>query len=418
MKRFLRCSFYFTIASFLILTASSCVKDTCKKTYRIYTPQYKKLSQVRAEMTSQPAEAIASPGKLYVYGNYIFLNERGKGVHIIDNSNPAAPRNTAFIKIPGSYDMAVKGNYLYADSYSDLVVLDISNPNNVTPKKFIDNILKDYGIYWGNQTDPAKVDVLVGYSERDTTVDCNYPWFRWGGCANCAVFDSRGGAVVAAPVNGVSGSMARLTIAKDYLYGVSTSSLYSFSLEDASNPKLTANKMFGWGIETIYPFRDKLFIGSTSGMFIYDITNPSNPAAMGQFSHVRSCDPVIADDDYAFVTLRSGTTCQGFNNQLDILDIKYLSSPTLLKTYQMTNPHGLSKDGNLLFICDGKDGLKIYDCTNLNDLQLVKRFKELNTYDVIAMNGIAILVAEDGLYQFDYTNKNNIRMISRIAINK
>jgi hypothetical protein len=176
--------------------------------------------------------------------------------------------------------------------------------------------------------------------------------------------------------------------------------------------------MFGWGIETIYPFRDKLFIGSTSGMFIYDITNPSNPAAMGQFSHVRSCDPVIADDDYAFVTLRSGTTCQGFNNQLDILDIKYLSSPTLLKTYQMTNPHGLSKDGNLLFICDGKDGLKIYDCTNLNDLQLVKRFKELNTYDVIAMNGIAILVAEDGLYQFDYTNKNNIRMISRIAINK
>ena len=37
-----------------------------------------------------------------------------------------------------------------------------------------------------------------------------------------------------------------------------------------------------------------------------------------------SCDPVVVQGDYAFVTLRGGTECQGFSNQLDIIDISTL----------------------------------------------------------------------------------------------
>ena len=60
-----------------------------------------------------------------------------------------------------------------------------------------------------------------------------------------------------------------------------------------------------WNVETIFPFKDKLFIGSQNGMFVYNINNADNPSLVGQFSHVQSCDPVIADDDYAYVTLRT-----------------------------------------------------------------------------------------------------------------
>jgi hypothetical protein len=178
------------------------------------------------------------------------------------------------------------------------------------------------------------------------------------------------------------------------------------------------NQNVGWNIETIYPFKNKLFIGSTSGMFIYDISASSSPKLLGQFSHVTSCDPVIADDDNAYVTLRSGTQCQGFTNQLEVLNIKNLSNPQLLKTYPMSNPHGLSKDGSTLFICDGNAGVKIYNAADAKNLQLIKTINGIESYDVIAYNNIALIVAKDGLYQYNYSNLNAIQFLSKISIAK
>lgn len=86
-------------------------------------------------------------GKVFVLGNYIFLNEIDKGVHIIDNKNPSAPVNKYFVAIPGNLDLAVKGNTLYADSYRDLLTLDISDPDNVQVKKTIENIFPAKAIF-------------------------------------------------------------------------------------------------------------------------------------------------------------------------------------------------------------------------------------------------------------------------------
>jgi hypothetical protein len=84
----------------------------------------------------------------------------------------------------------------------------------------------------------------------------------------------------------------------------------------------------------------------------------------------------------------------------------------------MTNPHGLSKDGDLLFICDGKDGLKVYDARKKEDLKLVRTLDGMETYDVITLGRTAIVVAKDGLYEFDYSNKENIHQVSKISISK
>ncbi|MGZ8511045.1 MAG: hypothetical protein ACXWWA_11730, partial [Chitinophagaceae bacterium] len=171
-------------------------------------------------------------------------------------------------------------------------------------------------------------------------------------------------------------------------------------------------------IETIYPFKNRLFIGSQTGMFIYNVSNADAPVAAGQFNHVSTCDPVIADDVYAYVTLRSGTSCGGFTNQLDIVKLNNITDPVLQKTYPMKNPHGLSKDGNLLFICDGEDGLKLYNASDVMNLQLLEELGDINAYDVIAMNKIALVVAKDGLYQYSYANPADIRLLSKIAVGK
>lgn len=218
---------------------------------------------------------------------------------------------------------------------------------------------------------------------------------------------------------GIAGSMARFALVNNYLYTVGNSDLKIFNISTPNNPAFNYKVNIGsWNIETIFPFKNKLFIGSQNGMYVYNIDNPAQPALDGQFGHVQSCDPVIADDNYAYVTLRSGSKCQGFNNQLDILKLNDFTNPSLVKTYNLTNPHGLSKDGDILFICDGADGLKVYNASDVTNLKLIKRITGPETYDVIANKNIALVVAKDGLYQYDYSNVNNIHLLSKINIAK
>jgi hypothetical protein len=82
----------------------------------------------------------------------------------------------------------------------------------------------------------------------------------------------------------------------------------------------------------------------------------------------------------------------------------------------MKNPHGLSKDGNTLIICDGADGLKFYNASDPNNISLQKTISGFKAYDVIASNGWALVVGNDGLYQYDYSSISNISLISKMTV--
>jgi hypothetical protein len=399
---------------------TNCDKEKATQTRIWYTPNYKPLTEVRAEMKSSAARGLKNPGKIYIYGNYIFLSETNEGIHIIDNSKPATPKNIAFIPIPGNVDLAVTGNTLYADSYSDLVVLDISDPLAVTAKKFFDNMFPYRNPYYGYSgvSRPANIDsikVIVSWTRHESTTEVD-PNPRFNGPMYTDFMAVSNAAQSNSNKTGTGGSMARFTLMNNYMYTVTNSELYAFNISTPQDPQLVKKNSIGnWTIETIYPFRDKLFIGSTNGMYIYDVSTPGSPVKQGQFTHVRSCDPVIADGNTAWVTLRSGNTCAGFTNQLEVIDVSNVTNPSLIKTYGMTNPHGLGKEGDVLFICDGAAGIKMYDAADVKNLKLIKRITGMETYDVIASNSRALVVAKDGLYQYDYS-KSNIRLLSKIPL--
>lgn len=79
----------------------------------------------------EPRE-IDKAGKIYVYGDTLLINEKGKGIHVVNNSVKETPRRVNFIAIPGNIDLAVKNDRLYVDSFTDLVVLNIKDINNIT----------------------------------------------------------------------------------------------------------------------------------------------------------------------------------------------------------------------------------------------------------------------------------------------
>lgn len=151
-------------------------------------------------------------------------------------------------------------------------------------------------------------------------------------------------------------------------------------------------------------------------MYVYGLQNPAMPNKLSQFAHARACDPVIADNNYAYITLSTGSGCLGFDNDLEVVDIADITAPILKMKYPMTNPHGLSKDGDLLFICDGTAGLKVYNAANPLAVVLVKQFNIAEAIDVIAFDHKALVLSKDGLYQYDYSNTANIKLISKIAI--
>jgi hypothetical protein len=408
----------------IVVFYAGCVKDDCKTSFKIFKPVYKTLSAVRSDMQGMAARDMKQTGKLYVYGSFVFISEPGFGIHIIDNSNPSSPVNLSFIPIPGNQDLAVKGDYLYADSYGDLVVFDISNPAKIKVVKFLDYVFPDRSQYYiSSAASPINTDsiqIVVDYSVKDTVIDCQSQQLFYPNCPNCFYANASASSQNKAGTsgNGMGGSMARFALVDNYLYTVSSYMLSSFDVTAAANPVLSGSQNMGsWNIETIYPLGNRLFIGSSNGMFVYDLADPANPSKLSSFTHARACDPVVADGNYAYITLRSGTKCSGYSNQLDVLSISDITIPVPLASYPMTNPHGLSKDGKWLFLCDGSEGLKMMDAGNPAKITLFQQFKGMETFDAIAAQNKVIVVATDGVYQFDYSDTSNVHLLSKIPIN-
>lgn len=92
-------------------------------TYGNFTPVYMDRSEMENAVKTEAAQPLHVTGKIYIFGQYILVNEKYKGIHVIDNSDPSAPQNIAFLHIDGCLDMAIKNNVLYADNAVDLIAL-------------------------------------------------------------------------------------------------------------------------------------------------------------------------------------------------------------------------------------------------------------------------------------------------------
>ncbi|NJN77616.1 MAG: hypothetical protein HC803_04225 [Saprospiraceae bacterium] len=217
---------------------------------------------------------------------------------------------------------------------------------------------------------------------------------------------------------GVGGSLARFTVVGNYLYVIDDTSLKMYNVNQADNPTFIKSVDVGRGIETIYPFAGKLFIGSQNGLYIYNINTDGTPEFISEYIHITSCDPVATDGQYAYVTLRAATECNfwGGVNLLDILDVTDVENPVHIASYPMESPLGVGIANKTLFVCEVDFGLKIFDVTNPQDMQLIEHFTEIKARDVIVLDGTVLVLTADTIYQLDYSDLNNITIISSMAI--
>lgn len=413
---------------------SGCIGDKCNMSYSymVYEPTYMPLAEFKNAARVEGPRALSNPGKIYVKGDYLFVNEIGAGVHVFDNRNPAAPVALAFLNAPGSYDLSAQCDKLYIDSSTDLLVFDISNPAVPQLLDRVEDALPHQTSYRGYEADPAR-GIVVNWKGALKTgnFDCSEPlpmpvqMNRIQNPLSQASMDfassaSRG---VNPSSNGQAGSTSRFAILNERLYAVTGSAIHVFDVNSCGSPVRIGNTdlsgmLRGGEAETIFPLEDNLFLGTTMGMLIFDVNNADNPTFVASFDHATACDPVVVQDDYAYVTLRSGVDgCRnGWANQLDVVDVRNIQTPVQVASVNLSSPQGLAADGFTLYVCDGDAGLRVFNISNPNNPNLLETYANLNAVDVISGSNSLILTGKDGIVQYDHSNPRELKELSRIAI--
>jgi hypothetical protein len=220
------------------------------------------------------------------------------------------------------------------------------------------------------------------------------------------------------PTNGQGGSMARFTIAGNYLYTVDKTDLKVFDIANPAEPVFKQTVPVGFEIETIFPFGDKLFIGSTSVVHIFSIADPARPQKLSEAispTVLRRCDPVVAKDKVAYATLRVNGPCGGTGSILAVYDITNITAPVQRHSVPVTEPYGLGYANNTLFVCDKVQGLLVFDITKPYEPRLLKSLKDGDYIDVIPFGNLLVCWISNGMLIYDITDNNNPQLLTRIV---
>lgn len=414
----------------MALLTTGCLKDSCNRevTYVKPVPVYKTLEEIRIPISVEPAQTILNAGKIYTYENYLFINDYLKGIHVIDNSDPSNPTPINFISIAGNVDIAVKDGVLYADNYIDLLAINIQNIQQPFVEKRIENSFPPEEADSGN-------GILVAYEGDEVTekVDCDWDpdpsWRLLQDSADPSFSGATGGDSrnVFSGTTGVAGSMAQFAVVNGYLYVIDSEDMYLFDISNASNPTAIGEVNVGNGIETIFPYKDNLFIGANNGMYIYDNTTPSNPTFVSRFEHFTACDPVVVEGNYAYVTLRNNEECgSGWRDELQVINISNLQNPYLaMAESDVREPMGLAVSDKTVYLCDGVGGIKVYNhlysdaVTTVEEesFLLSQHLQNVDAFDAIAVpnTDLLLIIGENGLTQYDKSNPTNLSVLSHIS---
>lgn len=407
------------ITACLMLFLSSCSSDDDSGEKALFAvPVVKSLTEIRDGITVSAARQTNSDGKIYVSEDYLFYIAKEQGVHIFNNQDPSAPVNISFINLEGVHDIAVKGNYLYADNFIDLVVFDISDINNITLVQTVANSIEfspafpEDVAYYDYTIQPGNGEIIVGYKEEMRNVpDERYQTFYEDAMAEA----TSGGANSV----GTGGSYAKFQINDNALYTTDYYSLNVFNIavpeQTVFNKKVYMDQWFGGGMfETLFKRKDFLFVGSTTGMFVVDATDEFNPVFISGFSHATACDPVVVNENLAYITVRGGTSCGAIEDQVNVIDISNINNPTLISTTLLNQPYGLGIKGNTLYVCCGSEGLKVFNATNSSILSLENTYTG-NLTDVIPMDSHLIAVGPNKIEQYAYGDNFTLVPISTVS---
>lgn len=412
----------FVVCMTTILTLPSCSKNcSVEYTYLGMKPYVVTFSEIKRVTVDAP-QSFENYGSTTVYGDYIYVTEPGKGIHVFDNQNPAAPVQTSFIKIPGNEQSIIKDGKMYANGYVDLFVLDVSTPSTPRVLNMVNNFFP--GTY------ELTNDGIVLYELEKMTQKCDC-----GETPNLISESKDGlkyvridqqsdliqssdgnirfekGSNTQKITQSLMGSTAKYAIVDNGLFIVDKNGLKSFSLSNSLNPTKVSQLDFTGG-ETVFGMKNRVLVGTNSAVRFYKINSDQSLTYSSMLDHVTSCDPVVANDKYAYATFKTSTTCGGWRSALMVADIS--NFPREISNLTMTAPGGLGIVGNKLLVTSAKSNVHIFDIQNPEQPVGKVTFQQSDASDIIPLSSDRFLVfGKSSVTQYELIG-NEAKLISKL----
>jgi len=223
---------------------------------------------------------------------------------------------------------------------------------------------------------------------------------------------------------GKSGSITRFVAYQGFMYALNLNEVQTYSLENPDKPQLVHRLATDYGLETIIVYEGTVYLGSTTALYVLDISTPATPKILAQTERPDifqgGCDPVVVKGNYAYSTIkivqnRCGNI--GAESALLVYDLSDKSNPKQVGMYFLSEPNGLGYKDNVLFVCDeGADQVILFDISNPENLtQLNQALPLQDPVDLIVDGSRMIVSARTGFVFYDLSALPDVRKIGEIS---
>ncbi|HEX9649010.1 MAG TPA: hypothetical protein VGA21_00500 [Cyclobacteriaceae bacterium] len=223
-------------------------------------------------------------------------------------------------------------------------------------------------------------------------------------------------------VTGKTGSITRFAVKGDYLYSLDMNQILVFEIFDNGETEQVNAVPADYGLETIIIYDETIYVGSTSALYILDISVPATPVILSKLDReeilIGGCDPVVVKDNYAYSTVKIiENRCGRLSavSQLIVYDVSDKKNPFEVNTFPMDQPNGLGYKDNHLFVCDqGVDKIQIFDITVPTNPAYIGFVNLVDPIDLIPNGETMIVSTANDFVIYDITDVNNITRLSSI----
>jgi hypothetical protein len=329
--------------------------------------------------------------QLYISNNLCYTTAGPKGLYVWDISHPKNILPAGQFNTSGDVrDVYVQNGLAYlADGPAGLTILDIRDPSNIhlagsnNKLGFVTHIAVDRDQVLVANTQSKLTLLNTGHTELPLLVDrfkVNNP------IVNLAYRNHRALAISSRNVN-----------------------IVDFSTE-SPDPVSKEGINLG-GSRRAFIENDKLYVADWfSGLHIYDISIPQQPAHIGNYHTDGSSKGVVVRNGYAFV----GDDDHG----LKIINVRDPHNPVLVSKVLTTGlAYTLKLVDNLVYLADHRGGLHIIDISDIKTPKIIGSYDTPGKAWAVDVIDHYAYVADDttGILIFDISQTNDPKLVGQFS---
>jgi len=402
--------FVLSIALIAKVAISSCIESS-----NVYLPVYLSEEEFKSAITFQPNFTVANPIEIHTMDSYVYIVDSNKGIIILDNTNPNDLTPIGRINIPGVNSIIIQNNIIIADSATDLITINIEDTTNPQEIKRLSNILssnvKPRGI-WGNKVDESQGIVVDKIYER--TSGCNDTITSSSDSTSFGCTSNKQDTLNENynQLEEIERYFKRMIVIDNLLYVINEQNILLVNIDTFGNIQLVDKVAVEAEVSAISHLGDRLLAGTRRGVMGYRINDDGLSFETSYNYQPWQCQEILFKGTTAFTIENVNNKCGANTNLLEILNFENIDNPEKVSNYPVFNPMKIDVSDTAILIADKDKGLIVLDRSNIQNPSLANQIDAPSPISVNQVDNIALLLSKNGLYQYDINNLNDIYLIS------